>query len=185
MIADADLLIAVRSLASVALRKYLDNGTPYHFDFFTLDFNSEYSGLYGYVLENQQKFMKAAIEKIGGFYKDFQKVILIGHSMGGIVAKSVLDYETPSPYVHLIITMATPHAHPVVIADPELDLFYYKLKKNWSSVATTEISQKSKPTLVSIAGGDRDHLVPSKSTRWDYNDIHVIVLFPSFCFCLV
>ena len=46
----------VRSLASVALRKAIDE-TKYktHFDFFTLDFAEEMSGVYGGVLQDQSR----------------------------------------------------------------------------------------------------------------------------------
>jgi hypothetical protein len=46
----------VRSLASVALRKAIDE-TKYktHFDFFTLDFAEEMSGIYGGVLQDQSR----------------------------------------------------------------------------------------------------------------------------------
>jgi glycosylphosphatidylinositol deacylase len=46
----------VRSLASVALRKAIDE-TKYrtHFDFFAVDFGEEMSGLYGGVLQDQSR----------------------------------------------------------------------------------------------------------------------------------
>lgn len=46
----------VRSLASVALRKAIDE-TKYktHFDFFTVDFGEEISGLFGGVLQDQSR----------------------------------------------------------------------------------------------------------------------------------
>ena len=46
----------VRSLASVALRKAIDESRyKTHFDFFTLDFGEEMSGLYGGVLQDQSR----------------------------------------------------------------------------------------------------------------------------------
>lgn len=38
-------LSLVRSIASVSLRK--SRKTPFHFDFFTISFNKDYSALYG------------------------------------------------------------------------------------------------------------------------------------------
>lgn len=71
----------MRSFASVALRKWLNNRTPYHFDFFSLDFNDELSGIYGYVLKRQSEYTKHAVNRIMSFYEDFHHVVIIGHSM--------------------------------------------------------------------------------------------------------
>lgn len=55
----------VRSLASVALRKAIDD-TKYkiHFDYFSVDFGEEYSGLYGGVLQDQSRFIAKSIFKM-------------------------------------------------------------------------------------------------------------------------
>ena len=47
----------VRSMASVALRKALDDDHSgrFHFDYFSVDFNEEFSALYGGTLEDQVK----------------------------------------------------------------------------------------------------------------------------------
>jgi len=71
----------VRSFASVALRKWLDNRTPFHFDFFSVDFNEEMSGMYGYVLERQGQYVKRVIEKITSLYEEYHHIVIIGHSM--------------------------------------------------------------------------------------------------------
>lgn len=75
------LLDTVRSLASVALRKWLDNRTPFHFDFFSVDFNEEISGMYGYVLERQSQYVKHVVQNIMSFYEEYHHVVIVGHSM--------------------------------------------------------------------------------------------------------
>lgn len=45
--------VAVRSLASVSLRKSLGSDLQFHFDYFTLDLNEEYSAMFGGVLQVQ------------------------------------------------------------------------------------------------------------------------------------
>lgn len=155
----------VRSLASVALWKYLDAGTPFHFDFFTVDLNEEFSGLYGYTLRRQVDFVRQAVNRIVNLYEEYHRVLLVGHSMGGIIAKAVaMDQSTEegSALSNLILTLATPHVNPVAMLDPEQDIFYYALKRNWTRFP--EIS--SNISVVSIAGGERDYLVFSKLTRW-------------------
>lgn len=75
-----------RSLASVSLRKALNSRTPFHFDYFMVDFNDDQSAVYGGTLEDQTRFVQHCITKILSFYsKDYQgsptSVILIGHSV--------------------------------------------------------------------------------------------------------
>jgi triacylglycerol esterase/lipase EstA (alpha/beta hydrolase family) len=54
-------------------------------------------------------------------------VVLIGHSLGGLVAKSLLVSPAVSPSsVQVIITLATPHT-PVVLMDAHKHNFYDKV----------------------------------------------------------
>ena len=71
----------MRSFASVALYKAIDMKVPFHFDFFTIDFNEEASGLYGYVLDRQLAYSRLALNHIINLYEDFHHVVIIGHSM--------------------------------------------------------------------------------------------------------
>jgi glycosylphosphatidylinositol deacylase len=48
------VIILVRSIASVSLRKSIRSRIPYHFDFFAISFNKDYSALYGGI--DQQKY---------------------------------------------------------------------------------------------------------------------------------
>ncbi|XP_023312014.1 GPI inositol-deacylase [Anoplophora glabripennis] len=76
----------VRSLSSVALRKALSLRS-YHFDYFTMDFNSELSGVYGPLLYDQLKYIKYSLNRIFELYREGSKpnsIIIIGHSIGPI-----------------------------------------------------------------------------------------------------
>lgn len=163
----------VRSLASVALWKHLDSGTHFHFDFFTVDLNEEFSALYGYTLRRQVQFVREAVVRIQNLYEEYHKVVLVGHSMGGVIAKAVaLDQsseEGDNLLSDLILTLATPHQNPVTILDPELDIFYMSLLHNW----TKRSEESSRIALVSVAGGERDFLVFPKLTAWP-NSTHTI-----------
>ena len=94
----------VRSVASVALRKTLDDddydgkySKSIHFDYFAVDFGEELSAVYGGVLDDQSSFTALAVKKILQMYSDSKtkrgtppsSVVLIGHSIGGVVAKAV------------------------------------------------------------------------------------------------
>jgi glycosylphosphatidylinositol deacylase len=75
----------VRSLASVSLRKTLNSHAPFHFDYFTVDLNEEYSALFGGVLKEQREFVHHCLHRILELYRNNANkptsVILIGHSM--------------------------------------------------------------------------------------------------------
>ena len=129
----------VRSLASVALRKAIeDSEYKIHFDYFTVDFDEEYSALYGGVLQNQVEFVSHSIQKILQLYKGRKggqaptSVVLVGHSLGGLIAKAVLaEPSFPASLVQVILTMATPHT-PVVLMDRQTHLFYSKIDSFWA-----------------------------------------------------
>ena len=47
---------------------------PHHFNFYTIDFNEEFSGLYGGVLFTQAEFVRAAVRAIQALYAKNTKV---------------------------------------------------------------------------------------------------------------
>ena len=151
----------VRSLASVALRKAGDDHNKNHFDFFSVDFSEEWSAFHGGLLEQQAHFVAESVARILELYQGSVKsVVLVGHSMGGLVAKSVLMYPelTGPDTVKLIINLATPDT-PVLVLDRETQQFYEKVSRFWSESRPSEVS------LVSISGGLRDLQVRSGLTQ--------------------
>eukprot|EP00090_Calanus_glacialis_P013911 TRINITY_DN2253_c0_g1_i7.p1 TRINITY_DN2253_c0_g1~~TRINITY_DN2253_c0_g1_i7.p1 ORF type:complete len:1052 (-),score=349.76 TRINITY_DN2253_c0_g1_i7:167-3322(-) len=167
----------VRSLASVALRKAIeDSEYKIHFDYFTVDFGEEYSALYGGVLQNQVQFVSHSIEKILQLYRGRKggqvptSVVLVGHSLGGLIAKAVLTEPSFSPsVVQVIITLATPHT-PVVLMDKQTHDFYAKIDTFWAMGRAGSISHV---TLVSIAGGLRDRQVRAGLTQDSQADVNI------------
>lgn len=166
----------VRSVASVALRKSIDeNKYKTHFDFFSLDFGEEMSALYGSVLQDQSRFTQKCISEILKLYKaDLpseqdpeatalppSSVLILGHSVGGLVAKSLfLNPKFESQSVNTIITLATPH-NPVFFIDSDLHTFYEDVNLFWSEHSEDKLKHV---TLVSIGGGIRDTQVRSDLT---------------------
>lgn len=68
----------------------MDLQSIFHFDFFTSDFNGEYSALYGGTLKSQHDFIICSIRKILSLYplgNRPESVIVIGHSMVSIPIK--------------------------------------------------------------------------------------------------
>ena len=179
----------VRSLSSEASRYY--QGVLRHdakaaqegiraLDFFTVDFNEDLAAFHGQTIVDQAEYVNEAVAYILSLYHDAKRlrrdpglpdpssVILIGHSMGGIVARTVLvtpKYQANS--VNTIITMSTPHARPPVSFDADIVSLYEQINDYWRTSYMQEHSSNNPlwhTTLISIAGGGRDTTVPSDYT---------------------
>ncbi|KIW14790.1 hypothetical protein PV08_07575 [Exophiala spinifera] len=185
----------VRSLSSEASRYYA-NVLRYDasalkegiraFDFFTIDFNEDLSAFHGQTLLDQAEYVNEAVAYILSLYHDANRlrrdpslpdpssVILIGHSMGGIVARTVLvtpKYQANS--VNTIITMSTPHARPPVTFDADIVSLYQQVNEYWRESYLQRWASNNPlwhTTLISIAGGGLDTTVPS-----DYTNIASLV----------
>lgn len=144
------------------------------------DFNEDMAAFHGQTLLDQAEYVNDALSYIISLYQDPGRpgrnpdlpdpvsVILIGHSMGGIVARTVLtmsNYQANS--VNTIITMSTPHARSPVTFDSDLVHTYKQINSYWRE-AYSQQSENDNPlspiTLVSIAGGGGDSIVPSDYT---------------------
>ncbi|KAI0908454.1 PGAP1-like protein-domain-containing protein [Ustulina deusta] len=155
-------------------------------DFFTVDFNEDFTAFHGQTMLDQAEYVNEAIRYILSLYLDPQKserdpnlpdpasVIILGHSMGGIVARAA--FVMPNFQAHsisTIVTMSAPHARPPVTFDPLIVKIYQDINDHWrraySRKSATENSL-SHVTLVSIAGGGLDTVVPS-----DYASLESIV----------
>lgn len=165
----------VRSLASVALRKALHARVGYYFNFFTLDLNEELSGLNGAVLQDQTKFLNHSLYRILDLYDRTKpnvptSVIVIGHSMGGVIAHSLLINPETAEHVDLLITLATPHKRPTICLDNLMADYY------------TQLAQKSKQynyvlqekTFITIGGGFHDHLVNTGLTNSNFSSVNAV-----------
>ncbi|KAL1964403.1 hypothetical protein VTN77DRAFT_6961 [Rasamsonia byssochlamydoides] len=176
----------VRSLAAEASRHYrevvqhdqerLKAGTR-SLDFFMIDFNEDMAAFHGQTLLDQAEYVNEALAYILSLYHDPRRsrrdpnlpdpssVILIGHSMGGIVARTALtmaNYQANS--VNTIITMSAPHAKPPVSFDSDVVHTYKQINDYWRAAYSQEWANNNPlwhVTLISIAGGARDTIVAS------------------------
>ncbi|MEQ2200350.1 hypothetical protein XENOCAPTIV_028029, partial [Xenoophorus captivus] len=159
-----------RSLGSVALRKAENMDGGMHLNVFTVDFNEELVALYGGSLVRQTHFLHECIKAILRLYKvsanQFvaqqhlkmppQSVALVGHSMGGVVARALFTLPRFNPHlVSLIITQASPHMAPVLALDPYLLDFYDAVRQKW----VYQANKLRNVTVLSVGGGYRDYQV--------------------------
>ncbi|NWR32078.1 PGAP1 deacylase, partial [Tachuris rubrigastra] len=152
----------VRSLGSIALRKAEDVDFKYHFNFFSVNFNEELVALYGGSLQRQTKFVHECIKVILKLYRGGEfaptSVAIVGHSMGGLVARALLTLKSFKPdLINLLITQATPHVAPVMPLDRYLTDFYTAVNNHWMLKA----QDLRNLTTLSVAGGFRDYQVRS------------------------
>ncbi|RFU77023.1 gpi inositol-deacylase [Trichoderma arundinaceum] len=166
-------------------RSQLDSGIR-SLDFFTVDFNEDITAFHGQTLLDQAEYLNEAVRYILSLYSEPQRgsrdshlpdptsVLILGHSMGGVVARAMLvqpNYQENS--INTIITMSAPHARPPVTFDGRIVQIYNEINDYWRRAYTQKWASNNPlwhVTLVSIAGGNLDTVVPS-----DYASIESLV----------
>ncbi|KAJ1551254.1 GPI inositol deacylase, partial [Nowakowskiella sp. JEL0078] len=151
----------VRSIASVLITEAKSKSI--HFVIYAVDFKEELSAFSGRTIIEQSRFANFAIKEILSQHRS-KSVILIGHSMGGIVSRVlfILPNFIPNSVI-TIITFATPHKSPPLAIDPLLVSLYSKINKPWKNS-----SRMNNVSIVSISGGSLDKLVESTLTNVDH-----------------
>lgn len=146
-------------------------------DFFSVDFNEDITAFHGQTLLDQADYLNDAISFILALYNDPQRssrdselpdpssVLIVGHSMGGIVARTMLtrtNYLSNS--INTIVTLSAPHARPPVSFDSDIVRIYDNINSYWRTSYAQKEAHKNpleQLTLISIAGGALDTVVPS------------------------
>lgn len=185
----------VRPIASEAARfhhDFLETGqdqqtsSTRNLDFFTVDFNEDITAFHGQTLLDQAEYLNEAIRYILALYLDPRmssrdahlpdptSVLILGHSMGGVVARTMLsmaNYQADS--INTIITMSAPHSRAPVTFDNQIVDTYSSINDYWRNSYSQKWANNNPlwhVTLISIAGGGLDTVVPS-----DYASIESIV----------
>lgn len=135
---------------------------------------------------DQAEYLNEAVSYILSLYHDPRtsrrdpglpdptSIIILGHSMGGIVARTMLvmpNYQSNS--INTIITMSAPHARPPVSFDAEIVRTYKEINDYWRQAYSQKWANNNPlwhVTLISIAGGGLDTVVPS-----DYASLESLV----------
>lgn len=142
-----------------------------------VDFNEDFSAFHGHTLVEQAEYLNDAVQYILAQYRtawpsrsasqpDPASVIVIGHSMGGIVARKMMllpNYRSNS--INTIVTLSTPHLVPPVTLDPKIDEIYNEVNDFWTkSFSSNHDHPLSEVVLISLSGGVSDTTICSDST---------------------
>ncbi|KAJ2781159.1 GPI inositol deacylase [Coemansia interrupta] len=149
------------------------------YDFFTVGLNEEFTALHGYSILEQADFINDAIRYILALYPRTRRqhgaafggaqlalptsVVVIGHSMGGVVARTA--FTLPNHVVgsvQAIFTLATPHNSPTASLEYYVDRVYSSINRFWRHGFRQ--GTLGDVSLVSIAGGNLDSMINSDYT---------------------
>jgi GPI inositol-deacylase len=100
----------VRSLAAETLRRM--NGKTHGVRFYALGFDEQLSGVHGALLWQQAEYVNRAIATLLRCSAQVDSVVVVGHSMGGVVARAALTISSYVPgSVRTLITLNSPHRY--------------------------------------------------------------------------
>ncbi|KAM2858372.1 hypothetical protein COP2_023920 [Malus domestica] len=170
----------------------LPNQYDSRLDWFTVDLEGEHSAMDSAILEEHAEYVVNSIHRILDQYKESyearqregatsgsspKSVILVGHSMGGFVARAAVTHQRlRKSAVETIVTLSSPHQYPPVALQPSLGHYFEQVNDEWRKgyeVQTTRAGHHvSGPVLshvvvISISGSYNDYQVRSKSESLD------------------
>ncbi|KAI4350570.1 hypothetical protein L6164_005017 [Bauhinia variegata] len=170
----------------------LPNQYTSRLDWFAVDLEGEHSAMDGGIIEEHTEYVVYAIHKILDQYKVSydarmrgasvsgtlpKSVILVGHSMGGFVARAaVIHPHLRKSAVETVVTLSTPHQSPPLALQPSLGHYFARVNHEWREgykVQTTNTGRYvsdpllSRVVVVSISGGYNDYQVRSKLSSLD------------------
>lgn len=105
----------------------------------------------------QRDYVASAIDHILSLYPPDTQILLLGHSMGGIVSMSLL----PSSKISAIITMSSPASLPPAKLDRRMEELYSRVYQGLYHPAHQ--SNSSLVPVVSLCGGATDMQIPSET----------------------
>ncbi|EGG05789.1 uncharacterized protein MELLADRAFT_87688 [Melampsora larici-populina 98AG31] len=154
------------------------HSTPHHpgLDFFTLDYNEDLTAFHGETLLEQAEFANDVISHILNIYASSRRgsslpnptsVLILAHSMGGIVARKMLLMPNHiNGTINTIISLSTPHTIPPITLDRGLETVYEDINKLWREayLGTSRISHLQDLVMASISGSTSDTTVSPDSS---------------------
>lgn len=115
--------------------------------FYALEFGEELTAFHGQTIMRQASYVRTVLTHLQSEHRQ-PRIYLIGHSMGGIVARLVAGSSSSDFGVHGVFTLGTPHSGPPVF-----------LERSIYSIVNALNSEFPPVPFASIAGGTRDTLI--------------------------
>ncbi|SCU81395.1 LANO_0B02938g1_1 [Lachancea nothofagi CBS 11611] len=169
-----------RSIAAASATLYFDeaesieNPNTKNLDVFTADFNEDFTAFHGRTMLDQAEYLNDAVGYILSLYRSTQDqtgpspqaVLVIGHSMGGVVARVMPTLKNYIPEsINTYITLSAPHAVSPVTFDGDMLKIYKRITNFWESEFKDRSSFFARNvSLISITGGVLDSILPSDFT---------------------
>lgn len=169
-----------RSIAAECSNLYFDKMTDQYsnenaknIDFFAAEFNEDFTAFHGRTLLDQAEYLNEAVRFILLLYTHTKtpptSVLIIAHSMGGIVARVMLSlpsYQENS--INTILTLASPHAAAPLTFDSDILKLYLAADRFWHEGFHSDQSlaheRLKDVALISITGGMSDTVLPADYT---------------------
>lgn len=181
----------VRSIAAETSDLYFDhylesddlNPNAKNYDFFTADFNEDFTAFHGRTMLDQAEYLNEAIKFILGLYANSEhpprSVVVLGHSMGGVVSRVMVSLPNYNPdSINTIITLASPHAAAPLTFDGDILKIYSAVDRFWiqgydneetdNTIAKIAKERLSNISVISITGGLLDTILPADYTTLGY-----------------
>lgn len=170
----------VRSIAAACSNIFFDeteeiqNAHTKNLDFFAADFNEDFTAFHGRTMVDQAEYLNDAIRYILSLYERAEgyndplptSVIIIGHSMGGVVARLLPTLQNHVEHsIRALITLSSPHALAPVTFDGDILKIYQRTNDYWRGQMNDKSSFLAQNvSLISITGGILDMMLPADYT---------------------
>lgn len=128
----------------------------YNFTVYTLNLLEEFSVLSNKPLRDQSAFVKDAIEVVQSFHQG-QQIVLVGHSMGGIVAR--LAFSSMESQEMVLVTLAAPQTDSPLDIDDKYNIDYKSFEEpkstinisgGWSDCQILPVGQLESPKMTDL-----------------------------------
>lgn len=125
-----------------------------------VDYNEELSAIHGPTLLAQAEYTNDAIRYILSLYSPSTSIIIVGHSMGGFIARVLPTIPSfNGNRLSTIITLSTPHSTPPAPVDSTMVRLYRDVNRFWRQETLDGVLKDV--AVLSIAGGNLDNIVAS------------------------
>ncbi|EGT55236.1 hypothetical protein CAEBREN_29292 [Caenorhabditis brenneri] len=152
----------IRSLASVMQNKTEMRRSPFSFRFFAVDFDEEMTFLNGNIINRQLDYVMHAVRKIQTMMRVKRKIVLIGHSYGGVIALLATIHPDFHKDFELVIVKGAPLNKQPVVTDWLTMRLNKFLVNQWNILQLTDLKNVG---VVAYTGGLRDYLIPDEWSK--------------------